>query len=535
MKKLFKIVSVLLAATTLSVACSEELLDIPQQGVQSEDNSYITDDDCLSAVAAMYSMWRSVWSGCGYAIGPCYSNMFWAKNLLGDDIVTNSRTESEFANMAVTVSNAWVEAIYIGLYKNIYYANIITDKFTDESPVKARAIAEAKFFKGLCYYELITLWGSVPLVDHVLKPEEYEIGPTDIATLWQFAETNLKEAIESGTLPSKTSIDDKETVVRITQEAAYAVLGKIYLTEEKFSDAQTAFKKVIDSHLYGLIPNIGDLYHTQANFCREYIFENVRKWDTANLYYMNDEKSAIQDGWYGLQDNWPFPYCFETDGTQTYPFVDQMGWGDMNPTKKIYDAFVAEEGPNSTRRLASCLVIEDLPSFGVVYTGGASWAGNEGVFRFKWLMNQEDEIWNAWTGRLNNTPCMRYADVLLMMAEACVRGGGGSADQYVNEVRARVGLPAKSGVTFEDVKKERQLELCFEAVRFQDLKRWGDLAKECADKGKKLPTLMPGGVVQYADNPDPAAGFQDRDNLLPFPLVEIQTNKAMKEHQNPGY
>ena len=536
MKKIFKIASLLLAVAMISQACSEKLLDIPQQGVQSEDNSYITDDDCMSAVAAMYSMWRSVWSGCGYRLATiAYPNMFWAKNLLGDDITTNARIESELANMAATVSNQWVEAIYNGLYKLVYYSNIITDKFTDESETKARAIAEAKFFKALSYYELITLWGQVPLVDHVLAPEEYEIGPSDYATLWKFVEDNLNEAINSKALPSKKNIDDKDANVRITLEAAYAVLGKVYLTEEKFSDAQAAFKKVIDSHLYGLIPNIEDLYHTQANFCREYIFENVRKWDTANLYYMDEGKSAVQDGWYGLQENWPFPYCFETDGTQTYPFVDQMGWGDMNPTRKIYDAFVAEEGPSSRRRLASCLVVDDLPSFGVVYTSGASWGGNEGVFRFKWLMNQEDEIWNAWTGRLNNTPCMRYADVLLMMAEACVRGGGGNADQYVNEVRERVGLPAKSGVTFEDVKKERQLELCFEAVRFQDLKRWGDLSKELADKGKKLPTFMPGGIVQYADNPDPAAGYQDHDQLLPFPLVELQTNKAMKDHQNVGY
>ncbi|MBO7643771.1 MAG: RagB/SusD family nutrient uptake outer membrane protein, partial [Bacteroidales bacterium] len=179
MKKIFKIASLLLAVAMISQACSEKLLDIPQQGVQSEDNSYITDDDCMSAVAAMYSMWRSVWSGCGYRLtNIAYPNMFWAKNLLGDDITTNARIESELANMAATVSNQWVEAIYNGLYKLVYYSNIITDKFTDESETKARAIAEAKFFKALSYYELITLWGQVPLVDHVLAPEEYEIGPS---------------------------------------------------------------------------------------------------------------------------------------------------------------------------------------------------------------------------------------------------------------------------------------------------------------------------------------------------------------------
>lgn len=535
MKKIYKMIACLAAVSLLAVSCNEKLLDIPQQGVQSEDNSYITDDDCESAITAVYHAWRAEWSGCGYIIGPCYSNLFWAKNLMADDMTTTSASQVEFAYSSVTPSNPWVEAIYNGLYRTIYFANIVLDKFTPESDVKARCIAEAKFFRALCYYELITLWGAVPKVDHVLAPEEYDIAKTEISELWEFVETDLTDAIDSGKLPSKTGIDDKETGIRITREAARAVLGKVYLTEEKFSEAKATLDLVINSHLYGLIPDMNDLYHTQANFCREYLFENVRKWDTANLYNKDSGNSAVQDGWYGLEENWLFPYTFVTDGTQTFPFVDGMGWGSMNPTKKIYDAFVSAEGPKSYRRLASCLVVDDLPDFGVVYTSGASWKGNEGVFRFKWLMSQTDEIWNAWTGRLNNTPCMRYADVLLMAAEASLRGGGGSPDGYINEVRRRAKLSEKSGYTMADLKKERQLELCFEGVRFQDLKRWGDLPVELADKGKKIPTFMPGAIVQYADNPDPSAGWQDRDYLLPFPLVEMQVNKAMAGQQNPGY
>lgn len=535
MKTVYKLFALFAGAVLILSACSEKLLDIPQQGVQSEDNSYITDDDCLAATTAIYHIWRAVWSGCGYTIGPYCASLFWMLNLMGDDMISNTSPETEFGYSIVTAANPWVEAVYTGLYRTVYYSNIVLEKFTAESDVKARCIAEAKFFRALSYYELITLWGAVPKVDHVLAPEEYNIGKTEIPELWEFVETDLKEAIESGKLPSKTGIDDPNTGTRITREAAYAVLGKVYLTEEKFQDAKDAFEKVISSNLYGLIPDMNDLYHMEANGCREYIFENVRKWDPANLRNPDDAASAVQDGWYGLQDNWLFPYVVETDGTNTYKFVDQMGWGDMNPTKKIYDAFVAEEGANSYRRLASCLVASDLPAFGVVYTGGSSWAHNEGVFRFKWLMNQDDEMWNAWTGNLTNTPCMRYADVLLMMAEALVRGNLGSADAYVNEVRARAGLPAKNGVTLDDVKTERMLELCFEAVRFQDLKRWGNLPTELADKGKKIPTLMPGNIVQYADNPDPAAGWQERDYLLPFPLSELQTNKALASQQNPGY
>ena len=243
MKKSIKIFTVFAAICLLVPACSTKRLDIPQQGVQSEDNSYITDSDCMAAVTAVYHAWRASWSGCGYTIGPCYANMFWMLNLMADDMTSAATSESEFANSTVTAANNWVEANYNGLYSVIYYANIILDKFKPESDVKARCIAEAKFFRALSYYELITLWGAVPKVDHVLSPEEYNIGKTDISELWAFVEKDLNEAIDSGKLPSKSNIDDKETGTRITKEAALAVLGKVYLTEEKFTEAKTALDK----------------------------------------------------------------------------------------------------------------------------------------------------------------------------------------------------------------------------------------------------------------------------------------------------
>lgn len=501
-------------------SCNSSLLDIPQQGVQSEDNSYITDSDCEAAITAVYASWRGVWSGKGLNV--TYCNLFWFKNLLADEMHSEHSNQVDIANSTVTSANPWVKGVYKALFETVYLANLVLDKFNpEESKIKARSVAEAKFFRAVCYYELITLWGRVPKVDHVLRPEEYQIGQSEIEDLWAFVETDLTEAIASEMLSSKTGIDDKETGTRVTKECALAMLGKVYLTREKFSKARDAFGEVIGSKLYGLIPDMNDLYHVQSSGCREYLFENVRHWDNNNI--------TEQDGWYGMEDNWPFGYYFDWDGTGPFHFLTVKGWGAMCPAKKVYDAFIAEEGPSSKRRKAAVISVDELADYGVIYTGASSWRGNEGVMRMKWLVSAEDESQTQWTGRLHNIPCMRYSDVLLMMAEACVRDNV-SGDDYYNEVRQRAGLSTKTGVTFEDVKKERFLELCFEATRFQDLKRWGDLAKECADKGKRIPQLRPGPTVEYTDNPDPAAGFQERDNLLPFPLVEIQTNKNIKQN-----
>ncbi|MBR3500994.1 MAG: RagB/SusD family nutrient uptake outer membrane protein [Bacteroidales bacterium] len=519
MKKIHLLLMIMLTVAVCS--CGDKLLDIPQQGVQSEDNSYTTDEDCEAAITAVYAGWRSIWSGKGLEV--TYCTLFWLKNLLADEMFSEHTNQVEFSRSTVTATNEWIKGTYKSLYETIYLANLVLDKFDPkESDTKARSVAEAKFFRALCYYELITLWGRVPKVDHVLKPEEYQVPQAEIADLWAFVEKDLTEAIESKTLASKKNKDDKETGIRITREAAYAVLGKVYLTEEKFSDARNAFNEVISSNLYGLIDDMTQLYHIQTNGCKEYIFENNRHWDNNNI--------TEQDGWYGMEDNWPFGYYIVWDGvTGPFKFLTVKGWGAMCPAKKVYDALIAEEGPSSMRRKASVISINEIGDYGVTYTEASVWRGCEGVLRMKWLVSADDESQTQWTGRLNNIPCMRYADVLLMMAEACVRDGK-NGDDYYNEVRTRAGLPNKTGVTFDDVKKERFLELCFEGTRFQDLKRWGDLAKECADKGKTIPSLNPGPTVLYADNPDPAAGFQERDNLLPFPEVEIQTNKNIKQN-----
>ena len=123
------------------------------------------------------------------------------------------------------------------------------------------------------------------------------------------------------------------------------------------------------------------------------------------------------------------------------------------------------------------------------------------------------------------------------MAEACIRDGK-SGDTYINEVRTRAGLGTITGATMADVKKERLLELCFEATRLQDLKRWddcgeGDLAANLSDKGKNIPRLIgqdgADPLITWTANPDPNAGWTEAKRYLPYPLVEIQTNKLINE------
>ena len=131
-----------------------------------------------------------------------------------------------------------------------------------------------------------------------------------------------------------------------------------------------------------------------------------------------------------------------------------------------------------------------------------------------------------------NLRVMRYAEVLLLAAEAHAMSDGARVDEYVNAIRSRARLQPLSGATLEDIKAEKRLELCLECVRFQDLVRWGDAEKYLGDKGKSIPAFSSKGVEAQAFS-NATCGFRAKHNLLPIPRKEIELNRNMK--QNTGW
>ncbi len=543
----------LIAALFVFNACDQSLLDIEQQAVSSEDNFYQTDEDAEQAVAAVYAKWRNTEFGRGSG-SAFYSNGFMIRNYLSDELNSGgSRSDQpsiqEMNESVVASTNPWIETYYEGLYSTIYLANLVIEKFEAESATKELAIAEAKFFRAYSHFQLTTLWGTPPLVDHVLLSSEYEIGNSTSEELWAFIESDLNDAIDAGVLPSKTGLDDKETGLRITQEAAKAFLGKVYLFEEKYSQAKSMFQDVISSDNYGLEDDISVFYHASGNYSKEYLFEANRHYDMNNGY--------VQAGWMGILWNWSFAYGITAgpEASQYYDFNSTVGYSNGMPPKELYDDFVAEEGVDGYRLKNTIVSWDQMVAMNIYTISTLNIYMNQGYWRMKWLTRTEDENVSYWTGNLASTPAMRYADVLLMMAEACVKTGDANADTYFNMVRTRAQLPTKSSVTMSDIKLERHLELAMEGVRFQDLIRWGDAATALANKGKSLPTFHvtpvdassidasdPSSIynaeyetsITTIDNENTLSGWTpNRDELLPFPEAEMEVNSNLV--QNPGY
>ena len=217
------------------------------------------------------------------------------------------------------------------------------------------------------------------------------------------------------------------------------------------------------------------------------------------------------------------------------------GWGFMVPQKKLYDAFVQEEGVDGYRLNQTMKTYDQISQLGVKVAKGQSLI-NEGYFMWKRRFSNVESPAGFWCS-YNNYRWMRYAEVLLLAAEANLKDGNQSeADACLNEVRQRARLDAKTA-TLDAIKLEKRLELCSEYTRYQDIIRWKDAEALLKDQGERTPILSnkagkdePDNVaVEYIQyNKDKTRyGFKERHYLLPIPAKEIRLNPNME--QNAGW
>lgn len=511
-----------LAVASLSMTNCDDKLDIEKHGnLGSMDTYYTNDDNVDAATASMYLEMRSR-----------YYNWFMTKNMLADDVWCGGGSRGDNAEMeklneyTFGTDHSMIEGLYSGLYAIIYKANLIIGKVAGETAVMKRAINEAKVVRAWAHFELVTLWGTSPVVDHLLEPGEYRQANSTPADLWALVESDLTEAILSGTLPSKSDVNDQETGIRITKEAAQAFLGKAYLFQGKYSDAAAMLDQVISSGKYALFTGDYDMqFHAANNNNCESVFELQKRNDTEQLWNQFD-MTFIMQGWRTDKLNY---------GGQALGVVAQGTYGFNNPRKSLYDAFVAQEGANGYRLNKTMMTYDQAQAFGITVQTGAFLYGHEGLFMWKNQTLQEDCITDMsyfQVGQYTNLKVMRYAEVLLLAAEAHLQAGNSTkALDYVNQIRIRAKEAPLSSVTLNDIKTEKRLELCNESVRYQDLVRWGDAPTAMGSQGSQIPVFGVSGVQWNFKNEN--CGFKEKNKLLPIPLKEIELNPNMS--QNEGW
>ena len=248
MKNISFIIVVLLVMMA-SISCKKELDIVPHKIYY--DNFYQTEDDAIAAVNAVYDMLGSVNQ---------YSNYLWLIQDIGSDdcnarATINDPNLQEFNSYNIRPTNSFVSGIWQGTYLGISRANVVIEKVPAikmETVTKERIIAEAKFLRALFYFNLVRIYGEVPLITVPVTPnlgdEEIYLSKSSVSAIYNQIIADLSQAAEK--LPAKYS--STNDLGRATSGAALGLLSKVYLTNKDWENAQLTAAKVIDSKIYGL-------------------------------------------------------------------------------------------------------------------------------------------------------------------------------------------------------------------------------------------------------------------------------------------
>ncbi len=514
--KHIKILSLILAASVFSLTSCEKELDIPQHSVSQIDSYYQTDGEAEEGIVACYAAMRTLHTG----IGSIQS----LQNFLSDDMWSGGGSHYDgnyymLGDYTFSADYGTISSMYSNLYTLVYRANVIIEKVTGTSAIMKRAVAEARVFRAYAYFYLTNFWGTPPLVDHMLEESEYMQANATKEALWAFIESDLNEAINSGALTVKSS--KTNYTYRITEQYAQAMLGKVYVFEKKYAEAAAILDKVIASNLYALPADMTTMGIPAGGMNEELLFV---------INCLNDRSQSGANNNFG----WTFQglrgekYSY----TSASPFASST-FGFLNPTKDLYDAFVAVEGVDGYR-LNNAIATRDQMFTKYGTKNHMEITDNEGYWNYKYRI-----LRSIWAGYFyaNNTRIMRYGEVLLLAAEAHLQSGNvAKATEYVNQVRTRAKAPLIAGaVTMDQIKTESRLELCFEGQRYLNLIRWGDAPTELAYKGKSNPALQVNGSVTWKSyNESNECGFKaGKHEVFPFPATEMSVNPNMV--QNPGW
>lgn len=465
-------------AVALAAAGCKGFVDITPQHVIPVGNYYKTEADIRAALTGAYGNLRDIYNG------------YWIHFELPSDntqvFTENEGSYGEFDWLTFratgAVSGPWNQG-----YRTIAAANIILDRIggiamSDE--LKNQYTGEAKFLRALMYFNLVRLFGNVPLVLKELTSE---------AEAYTYARSPVEQVygqIEKDLLDAETLLPPKFTGVnvgRATSGAARALLGKAYLQQQKWELAESKLAEVISAYTFE--PSLAKLFGSANDNNSEVIF---------SIVYLS--------GGIGLGNSFAHAFAPQKSGTS----VVSMGALSNNMgTQDLYDAF----DNNDLRKTAYIGVFKDGTNPKIYY-----WAR-----KFVNNVSVLNDGGNDW-------PVLRYSDVLLMYAEALNQNNKTEeALAYISKTRVRAGLTVLTGLSKADtqlaLEKERRLELCYEGHRWHDLIRWG----------KEVSTMEAFKVKYRPIDPRMANMSVTADRkLMPVPFRELNLNPLLLP-QNPGY
>lgn len=508
MKKLL-ILSIL--ASFVITGCERDL-DIENPNEATVEAFWKNGDDAVAGVNAVYSTLHrgaiSRWMPFYYIVRSDEGR----STSPATDIVNN------MDQFIITDYNFWGSYdIWKDLYVGVFRANQVLDNVPGiemDETLKQRVLGEAKFLRALFYYNLVSLWGNVPLMLKASTPED-KPATSSADVIWAQIEQDLSEAATA--LPPTYPASE---LGRATQGAAYALLAKAHMQQRDYQSALAPLQWLVEGpgkSIYDLMPN----YRENFLISTENNVESVFEWQ----FELNAGENHDDDTDMTRPDNLNY-------GTSIAQFFGPsgVGWSDGEAHRWLTTEFnEMTTGGQRDPRLGASLLYDFTdpagPDATMVY--GQSFTQRYGTGNDRvWFRKFQNDHWKDFEGynSPNNWRYIRYADVLLMYAETLnATGSTATAYQYVDRVRQRSGLPTltatKPGLSqpqfLEQIKHERITELSGEGHRWNDLARWGDLGPGLAVRDPAFTNFVVG-----------------KHELLPIPQQERDINPALDQNSN---
>ncbi len=481
-----------IAVITLFTAfgCADDFVDrTPVYSIDSE-NYFNSKADYEYATIAAYDLLQSTYVN--NLLGEIASD----NTLCGGESATDTPGFQQIDQMIHTPVNANLKNIWDWMFAGVNRANYILE-FQNKTDFegKEKLLAQAHFLRAYYHFELVKWFGGIPLAGD----RRFKIG--DELTVPRATKEEVYASIEADLIYAaenmETGVQEKG---RITVGAARALLGKVYLYQEKYVQAAQVLDQVINSGTYSLVSDYSTIFETAGENNAESVFEvQYSDAEGAGFGCLQCSEGNVAVGFMGIRN-------------YSGPLYDS-GYSFNLPTA---EAFASYEGGDKRRDVS----ILDINAWAAA-TGATFGIGYQhtGYYDRKYLPRKGDQ--NLGDEKLtnpNNYRSIRYADVLLMAAEAYNRGGidDAVAKQYLNLVRRRAfgdnnhDITASGPALTDLIWKERRLELMGEGQRFFDLVRTG-----------KAAGTIPGFTV-------------GKNEVFPIPYEEIQFSNG-NWAQNPGY
>jgi tetratricopeptide (TPR) repeat protein len=465
----------LIAITAIAIPSCKKFTDLTPQGIVPVTSYYNTEIDIRTALNGAYNSLR-----------PIYNEQYGYGEAPSDNVQTYGESEVNYGEedkLNWTATSVRIQMAWTRFYATIAYANIVLGHVnTPPMTQTARDIytGQAKFIRALMYFNLVRMWGGVPLVLNEITSEQqaYTYNRESVANVYAQIEKDLTEA--AAVLPASYTGTD---VGRVTSIAARALLGKVYMFQNKFTQAETILSQVVATAgtplPYDQVFGVGKDNNREIIFAVQYLGGGFAEGNTfASGFVPQPSGSTI---------------------------INVSGGSNNVGTPDLYNAFEAGDNRRNT-------------AIGIFTTGSFTYYyARKFVYSTVAAGNEGDNDW----------PVLRYADAILLYAEALNENGKTTeALTQLNLIRTRSGLAAKTGLNQTDtrtaIRSERRVELCFEAERWFDLIRWGIMVP-----------VMQAHKIAYPPVNGSIGNVVATLGLYPIPFREISLNKNLT--QNPGY